>query len=48
MIGMRSIQPDYILAGTVPAASLAIVFDALLARAERWLSPEAGRHLKRF
>lgn len=37
--GLRSIQMDFLVAGTVPAALLAIVFDSLLARIERWLSP---------
>jgi len=39
MQGLRSIQLDYLLAGTVPAALLAIAFDWLLARLERWLTP---------
>ncbi|HEO69632.1 MAG TPA: ABC transporter permease, partial [Candidatus Hydrogenedentes bacterium] len=39
MIGLRSIQPDYIIAGTAPAALLAIVLDAILGRLETWLSP---------
>jgi len=37
--GLRSIQMDYLLAGTVPAALLALLFDWLLERAENWLTP---------
>jgi osmoprotectant transport system permease protein len=40
MRGLRSIQMDYLIAGTVPAALLAVVFDLLLAFAERWLTPD--------
>ena len=40
MRGLRSIQMDYLLAGTVPAAGLAIVFDWALAKFESWLTPE--------
>ena len=43
MRGLRSIQMDYLLAGTVPAAILAIVFDLALGRLERWLTPEGMR-----
>lgn len=43
MRGLRTIQMDYLLAGTVPAALLAIVFDWTLARLERWLTPEGMR-----
>jgi len=43
MQGLRTIQIDYLLAGTVPAALLAIVFDSLLVRVERWLTPEGLR-----
>jgi len=39
MIGLRSIRLDYLLAGTLPAAALALVFDTLLGWLERWLSP---------
>jgi len=42
--GLRSIQMDYLLAGTVPAAVLALVFDWILAGLERWLTPEGLRH----
>lgn len=41
--GLRSIQMDYLLAGTIPAALLALTFDWLLARVERWLTPEGLR-----
>jgi len=39
MQGLRSIRMDYLLAGTIPAAALAIVFDCCLARLENWLTP---------
>lgn len=38
--GLRSIQMDYLLAGTLPAAALALVFDWMLGLIERWLTPE--------
>jgi osmoprotectant transport system permease protein len=38
--GLRSYQMDYILAGTLPAAALALISDALLGRLESWLTPE--------
>jgi len=38
--GLRSIQMDYLLAGTVPAALLALLFDWVLARLERGLTPK--------
>lgn len=38
--GLRSMQIDYLLAGTFPAALLALVFDGILARLEKWLSPD--------
>lgn len=41
MIGLRTIQMDYLLAGTLPAAALALIFDGLLGWVERWLSPAA-------
>jgi len=37
--GLRSIQVDYLLAGTIPAAILAIIFDWALSRLEKWLTP---------
>ncbi len=37
--GLRSIRMDYLLAGTVPAAVLALLFDWFLALLERWLKP---------
>ncbi len=43
MRGLRAIQMDYLIAGTVPAAILAIVFDSALARCESWLDPEGRR-----
>ncbi len=39
MQGLRSIQTDYLVAGTVPAALLAIVIDSLLEKLENWLTP---------
>ena len=41
--GLRSIQMDYLVAGTVPAAVLAVTADCLLGRLERWLTPEGIR-----
>ena len=38
--GLRSIQLDYLLAGTLPAATMAILFDWLLSRVEKWLTPK--------
>ena len=38
--GLRSIQMDYLLAGTVPAAILALTFDWVLASLEKWLTPK--------
>jgi osmoprotectant transport system permease protein len=37
--GLRSIRVDYLLAGTVPAAILALVFDWILGQLEKWLKP---------
>jgi osmoprotectant transport system permease protein len=45
MRGLRSIQIDYLLAGTIPAALLAIVADWLLAWIERWLTPHTSQDL---
>lgn len=38
--GLRTMQLDRILMGTVPAAILAIVLDLILSRVGRWLVPE--------
>jgi osmoprotectant transport system permease protein len=38
--GLRSMRIDYLLAGTFPAALLALLFDGVLARVEKWLSPD--------
>jgi osmoprotectant transport system permease protein len=38
--GLRSMRMDYLLAGTVPAAILALFFDWTLGRLEGWLTPE--------
>jgi osmoprotectant transport system permease protein len=43
MKGLRSIQIDYLLAGTLPAAILALIFDGILSRLEKWLTPEGLR-----
>jgi osmoprotectant transport system permease protein len=37
--GLRTFQMDYILAGTLPAAALALLADAILGRLEDWLTP---------
>jgi osmoprotectant transport system permease protein len=39
IMGLRSIQVGYLLAGTIPAALLAVLFDWLLGRLEAWLTP---------
>jgi osmoprotectant transport system permease protein len=41
--GLRSMQLDYLLAGTLPAAGLAVVFDRLLGLVEKWLTPAGLR-----
>jgi len=41
--GLRSIQMDYLLAGTAPAAALALIFDWILSGLEKWLTPEGLR-----
>lgn len=38
--GLRSMQLDYLLAGTLPAAAMAILFDWLLSSLEKWLTPK--------
>jgi osmoprotectant transport system permease protein len=43
MKGLRSNRLDYLVAGTIPAALLALVFDSLMAFIERWLSPPGLR-----
>ena len=40
MRGLRSIQTDYLVAGTVPAATLAVILDWVLGMLEKWLTPE--------
>jgi len=42
--GLRSIQMDYLLAGTVPAAALALIFDWILACLEKLLTPEGLKY----
>ena len=39
----KSLQMDYLLADTAPAAALALLFDWILSRLEKWLSPGAMR-----
>ncbi len=41
--GLRSMRLDYLLAGTIPAALLALIFDFILGRIEKWLTPEGLR-----
>lgn len=41
--GLRSIRSDYLLAGTLPAAALALLFDWVLGLVEKWLTPEGLR-----
>lgn len=40
MQGLRSMHVDLVLAGTIPAALLAIIFEVALTRIEKWLSLE--------
>lgn len=37
--GLRTIRIDYLLAGTIPAAILALISDWLIGKMERWLTP---------
>ncbi|GAB4186944.1 MAG: hypothetical protein Tsb0015_05170 [Simkaniaceae bacterium] len=37
--GLRTMQMDLVLAGTIPAAVLAIIFDFCIAKAGKWLAP---------
>jgi len=41
--GLRSIRLDYLSAGTLPAAALALVLDWILGLIEKWLTPEGLR-----
>jgi osmoprotectant transport system permease protein len=41
--GLRSIQVDYLVAGTIPAVALALVMNYGLASVEKWLTPEGLR-----
>jgi len=43
MKGLRSNRLDYLAAGTLPAAALALAFDALMGGVERWLTPPGLR-----
>jgi osmoprotectant transport system permease protein len=38
--GLRTMQLDLVLMGTIPAAILAILFDVILSRIGAWLLPE--------
>ncbi len=37
--GLRSIKIDYLLAGTIPAALIALLFDWILGGLEKWFTP---------
>ncbi|MFW5698468.1 MAG: ABC transporter permease [Planctomycetota bacterium] len=37
--GLRSVQYESVVAGTVPAAAMAVLFDILFGRIERWFTP---------
>ncbi|MFP4055475.1 MAG: ABC transporter permease [Candidatus Brocadiia bacterium] len=41
--GLRNFKLDYVFAGTIPAAALALVLDTLLGWTEKWLTPEGLR-----
>lgn len=43
MRGLQMVDVNLLLAGTIPAAALAVLFDWLLARLEIWLTPEGMR-----
>lgn len=43
MRGLRTLHMGYFFAGVIPAALLAVVFDWILGRLERWLTPEGIR-----
>lgn len=47
--GLRSLPrtADYLVAGTIPAAVLALLSDIILGRLERWLTPEGMRETAR-
>jgi len=40
--GLRSIRPDYLLAGTIPAALLAVFCEVALSMVEKWVKPKRG------
>jgi osmoprotectant transport system permease protein len=40
--GLRSIRIDYLLAGTIPAALLALASEAILGLIEKWVKPGRG------
>jgi osmoprotectant transport system permease protein len=44
--GLRTYQMDLVLAGAIPAALLALIFDWILSSLERWLSPGGFRDQK--
>ncbi len=47
LIGLRSNQVDYLIAGTLPAAFLALIFDGLMGGLEKWLTPAGLRMRKK-
>jgi len=47
LIGLRSNQIDYLIAGTLPAAFLALIFDGLMGGMEKWLTPPGLRMRKK-
>ncbi|MFO7890207.1 MAG: ABC transporter permease [bacterium] len=47
LIGLRSNQIDYLIAGTLPAAFLALIFDGLMGGVEKWLTPSGLRMMKK-
>jgi len=46
MQGLRSLQLNLILAGTIPAAFLAIILDLSVAKIGKWLEPGAVKRVK--
>lgn len=42
-MGLRSFKMNYVIAGTLPAAALALTADGLLTLIERWLTPRGAQ-----